>query len=332
MNASRGKMRFSLAGIAGLTWSQLLEAVTTAEELGFYGFYASDHLLTPGPGPTTITPSSLEHLDALTVVAALTAQTQTLRLGTMVVGNLFRHPVILAKVVSSIDHASGGRMELGLGANWRRAECDIYGFPFPPLKERLRRLEDTLHIITSLWGQERTTIQSEYHELSDAPFLPKPLQRPWPPIILGGANDETLRLAATYADEWNGLGPVSHVRERALKLDALRREQGQDPSGIRRSAVVPLHLTDDAEEVERRTKGIAAVTRKNTQRCSVELAAQPDEVVAGEAALVGGPEQVAAGVDRWRSAGINHLVFFTPRPWDRPMLERFASDVMPSFS
>ncbi len=177
-------MRFSLAGIAGLTWSQLAEAATTAEALGFYGFYASDHLLTPGPGPTTITPSSSEHLDALTAVAALAGHTRSLRLGTMVVGNLFRHPVILAKVISTIDHASGGRVELGIGANWRRAECDIYGFPFPPLQERLGRLENTLQIITSLWGRERTTVEGGYHELSDAPFLPKPLQQPWPPIIM----------------------------------------------------------------------------------------------------------------------------------------------------
>lgn len=325
-------MRFSLAGIAGLTWSQLAEAATTAEALGFHGFYASDHLLTPGPGPTTITPSSFEHLDALTAVAALAAHTRSLRLGTMVVGNLFRHPVILAKVISTIDHASGGRVELGIGANWRRAECDIYGFPFPPLQERLRRLENSLEIITSLWGRERTTVQGGHHELSDAPFLPKPLQQPWPPIIIGGANDETLRLAALYANEWNGLGPVSHVRERAQRLDALCREQGKDPASIRRSVVVPLHLTDDAAEVARLTEGIAAVTRKNTQRCSAELAAQPDEIVAGEAALLGGVEQVAAGVDRLRSAGINHVVFFTPRPWDRPMLERFATDVMPAFT
>ncbi len=332
MDASAGKMRFSLAGIAGLTWNQLAEAATTAEALGFYGFYASDHLLTPGPGPTTITPSSSEHLDALTAVAALAAHTRSLRLGTMVVGNLFRHPVILAKVISTIDHASGGRVELGIGANWRRAECDIYGFPFPPLQERLRRLENSLEIITSLWGRERTTVQGGYHELSDAPFLPKPVQQPWPPIIIGGANDETLRLAALYANEWNGLGPVSHVRERAQRLDALCREQGKEPASIRRSVVVPLHLTDDAAEIARLTEGIAAVTRKNAQRCSAELAAQPDEIVAGEAALLGGVEQVAAGVDRLRSAGINHVVFFTPRPWDRPMLERFATDVMPAFA
>ena len=101
--------------------------------------------------------------------------------------------------------------------------------PFPPLQERLGRLENTLQIITSLWGRERTTVQGGYHELSDAPFLPKPLQQPWPPIIIGGANDETLRLAALYANEWNGLGPVSHVRERAQRLDALCREQGKTP-------------------------------------------------------------------------------------------------------
>ena len=325
-------MRFSLAGIAGLSWGQLVEVVCTAEELGFYGFYASDHLLTPGPGPTTITPTSIEHLDSLTLIAALAAHTRNLRLGTMVVGNLFRHPVILAKVVTTIDHASGGRMELGVGTNWRREECETYGFSFPPLRERQKRLEDTLRIITSLWGQERTTIHSEYHDISDAPFLPKTLQQPWPPIIVGGANDETLRLAALYANEWNGLGPVSYVRERSSRLEALCREQGRESDLIRRSAVIPLHMTDDADEIAVRTSGIAAVTRKNTQRCSAELAAQPDEVVANEAALIGSPENVAARIAEWQAAGIDHLVFFTPRPWDRPMLERFARDVMPSFS
>lgn len=332
MSTHHQKMRFSLAGIAGLSWNQLVEVVNTAEELGFYGFYASDHLLTPGPGPTTIVPSSLEHLDSLTVLAALAGHTSSLRLGTMVVGNLFRHPVVLAKVVSTIDHASNGRMELGIGTNWRRAECEIYGFPFPPLRERQKRLEDTLRIITSLWGQERTTIQSAYHEIRDAPFLPKPLQQPRPPIIVGGVNDETLRLVAAYADEWNALGPISHVRERGLRLEALCREHARVAGRLRRSVVTPLHLTDDQEEIARLTSGIAAMTRDNSQRCSAELAAQPDEVVANEAALIGSPDNVAARIADWQSAGIDHMVFFTPRPWDRPMLERFARDVMPSFT
>lgn len=325
-------MRFSLAGIAGLSWNQLVEITSVVEDLGFYSFYASDHLLTPGPGPTTIAPSSVEHLDSLTLIGALAGHTKRLRLGTMVVGNLFRHPVVLAKMATTIDHASGGRMELGLGTNWRREECRIYGFPFPSLVERQKRLEDTLRIITSLWGEERTNIESEYFEIRDAPFLPKPLQKPWPPIIVGGASDETLRLVAAYADEWNGLGPISHIRERASKLEELCRLQGRDVSTVRRSVVTPLHLTDDQEEIAQLTAGIAAVTRSNIQRCSAELRAESDEVVANESALIGSPENVAARIADWQASGVDHMVFFTPRPWDRLMLERFSENVMPLFS
>ncbi|HZN18910.1 MAG TPA: LLM class F420-dependent oxidoreductase [Micromonosporaceae bacterium] len=186
----------------GAAYTDLLTVARHAEELGFDGFFRSDHYLTMGgsdglPGPT----------DAWATLAALAVQTSRIRLGTLVTSATFRLPGPLAISVAQVDQMSGGRVELGLGAGWYEAEHTAYGIPFPPVRERFDRLSEQLAIVTGLWGTppgERFTFRGGYYDLVDSPALPKPAQSPGPPVIVGGqGRRRTPELAARYADEYN---------------------------------------------------------------------------------------------------------------------------------
>ena len=315
-------MRFSLAGSFGLGWHDFLEAATVAEELGFYGFYPSDHFMMPAGGASAGRGyvGEQQH-DSLTMIAALTGHTRRLRLGTLVLGNLFRNPSLVAKMVNGIDHASGGRVELGIGANWQELECAAYGYDFPSVGERLRRLREALTIIQALWKGEPKTFTGEYYRIDSPVFEPKPLQKPRPPIIVGGGSRETLRIAVEFADEWNSTAPLSTMKEKLQQLDQMCLQAGRDPASLRRSKLLSLNLTSN---------------RKQAEAIGERLTSQGEGAAALEAArelsLIGGPEEISEQLQTWSSLGVHHLHFYTPRPMDRKMLETFATEVMPRFS
>jgi F420-dependent oxidoreductase-like protein len=185
----------------GATYDDLVRMALAAEEHGFDGFFRSDHYLAMGrdgrPGPT----------DAWVTLAGLARDTSTIRLGTMVTAATFRLPGPLAISVANVDQMSNGRVELGIGAGWYEAEHRAYGIRFPPVRERFDRLEETLAIITGLWSTpdgERFDYDGAHYELADSPALPKPLQTPHPPVIIGGmGKTRTPALAARYASEFN---------------------------------------------------------------------------------------------------------------------------------
>jgi len=187
----------------GTTYSEVVALATRAEELGFEGFFTSDHYVKMGdhdsglPGP----------LDAWTTLAGLARDTKHLRIGTLVSPITFRHPGQLAITVAQVDEMSSGRVELGLGAGWFETEHAAYGFPFPPIAERFDRLTEGLEIITGIWSTpegDKFDYSGEHFTLTDSPALPKPWQRPAPPIIIGGRGKRrTPNLAASHAREFN---------------------------------------------------------------------------------------------------------------------------------
>lgn len=187
----------------GATYDQLLAVASAAEEGGFDAFFRSDHFLAMNadgrPGPT----------DAWVTLAGLARETARLRLGTLVTSATFRLPGPLAVAVAQVDAMSGGRVELGLGAGWFEDEHRAYGIPFGTWKQRFERLEEQLEIITGLWATaegETYSFSGRHYRLSDSPALPKPRQRPRPPIIVGGSGPtRTPRLAARFADEYNSV-------------------------------------------------------------------------------------------------------------------------------
>ncbi len=183
----------------GATYDDQLRLARHVEDAGFEGFLRADHYQSMGdddgaPGPT----------DAWLTLAGLARETTRLRLGTLVNSATFRLPGPLAVQVAQVDQMSGGRVELGMGAGWYEREHTSYGIPFPPLGERFDRLEEQLAIVTGLWAAPgRFSFEGKHYRLLDAPALPKPVQRPGPPVIVGGRGPRrTPELAARYADEF----------------------------------------------------------------------------------------------------------------------------------
>jgi F420-dependent oxidoreductase-like protein len=260
----------------GASYDQLKGVARTAEEEGFDAFFRSDHYIRFGPGDHGAGPS-----DAWTTLAALARDTTTIRLGTLVSAVTFRHPGILAIQVANVDAMSGGRVELGLGTGWNAQEHTAYGIPFPPLGERFEQLEEQLQIVTGLWTTPTGATfdhAGTHYQLADSPAMPKPVQQPHPPIVIGGGGPKrTPRLAATYGDEYNlpfqspdnAAAAFQRVREACERRD-------RDPDDLVYSAAATVVCGADEDEVERRA---AAIGRNAQQARKTGIAGTPQEVI-----------------------------------------------------
>ncbi len=260
----------------GATYEQLLAVARCAEEEGFDAFFRSDHYLTMGgdglPGPT----------DAWITLAGLARETTTIRLGTMVTAATFRLPGPLAVSVAQVDAMSAGRVELGLGAGWYEDEHRAYGIPFGDWRTRFERLEEQLEILTGMWDTPaggRFDHRGTHYQVADSPALPKPAQRPHPPIIVGGGGPRrTPRLAARFADEFNSTFlPPADSRAQYERVTKACEDAGRDPASIRRSAAVCICCGSDDAEVARRA---AAIGRDLDELRANAACGTPDEVVA----------------------------------------------------
>jgi F420-dependent oxidoreductase-like protein len=259
----------------GASYDDLLAVAREAERLDFDAFFRSDHFLSMGsgsgePGPT----------ESWVTLAGLARDTERLRLGTMVTSATFRLPGPLAIAVATVDAMSGGRVELGLGAGWFDDEHRAYGVPFPATRERFDRLEEQLAIVTGLWTTpvgERFDFQGRHYQLSDSPALPKPVQRPRPPVIVGGLGKRrTPALAARYADEFNvAFAPLGDFRTLVATVTEACERTGRDPSSMTWSTAQVLCCGEDEEAYRRRA---AAIGREPEQLRATGLAGTVAEV------------------------------------------------------
>ncbi len=259
----------------GATYDDLLAVARATEDLGFDGFFRSDHYLhmtgDGGAGPT----------DAWTTLAGLARDTSRIRLGTLVSSATFRLPGPLAVQVAGVDQMSGGRVELGLGAGWFEAEHTAYGIPFPPVKERFDRLEEQLAVITGLWATpvgETFTHDGSHYPVADSPALAKPVQEGGIPLIVGGSGKRrTPALAVRYAAEFNT--PFASVEESGRLFDRIRRaceDAGRDPATMTLSAAQVVCLGSDEATLKRRAD---AIGREVDDLRRNDLGGSPDEVV-----------------------------------------------------
>jgi F420-dependent oxidoreductase-like protein len=240
----------------GASYDDLLAVAREAEVLGFDGFFRSDHYMWMGPGSGEPGPT-----DAWVTLAGLARETERIRLGTLVTAATFRLPGPLAISVAQVDAMSGGRVELGIGGAWFDAEHAAYGIPFPPLGERLDRLEEQLAIITGLWetpAGERFDFDGAHYRLTDSPALPKPVQSPRPPVIVGGfGRKRTPALAARFADEFNvPFAPLDGYRSQQDLVTAACEAAGRDPSTLVRSAALVVCCGEDEDAFRRRAAAI----------------------------------------------------------------------------
>ena len=296
----------------GASYATLLRVARAAEDLGFDAFFRSDHYLKMGdvsglPGPT----------DSWATLAALAVETSRIRLGTLVTAATFRLPGPLAITVAQVDQMSGGRVELGIGTGWFEAEHAAYGIPFPPLGERFDMLEEQLAIITGLWttpeGQTFSFDGARY-QVTDSPGLPKPAQRPRPPVLVGGHGPRrTPQLAARFADEFNvAFSSVSDSAAGFARVREACEAAGRYPSSMTYSVAQTVTCGKDEAEFRRR----AAATGR-----------EPDE--AREHGLGGTPGEVAARIAEFAAIGADRVYLQVLDLSDLDHLELIASDVMP---
>jgi F420-dependent oxidoreductase-like protein len=256
----------------GATYDELLRIARATEDLGFDAFFRSDHYLTMDgdglPGPT----------DSWITLAGLALQTSRIRLGTLVSSATFRLPGPLAISVAQVDQMSGGRVELGIGAGWFTAEHTAYGIPFPSVQVRFDRLAEQLAIIDGLWRtppRETFDFAGEHYSLADSPALPKPVQQPRPPIIVGGTGKpRTAALAARYGDEFNI--PFASLAETRAACDRVRAAAADADRSLRYSVAQVICAGRTEAEVARRA---AAIGRDVDELRQTSLTGSPQEIV-----------------------------------------------------
>ncbi|UPK74237.1 LLM class F420-dependent oxidoreductase [Nocardioidaceae bacterium SCSIO 66511] len=295
----------------GATYDDLLRVAQATESLGFDAFFRSDHYLGMGteglPGPT----------DAWTTLAGLARDTSTVRLGTLMTSATFRLPGPLAIAVAQIDQMSGGRVELGIGAGWFAEEHRAYAIPFPDVRERFDRLEESLAVITGLWETplgERFAYAGEHYQVEDSPALPKPVQSPRPPVLIGGNGAKrTPALAARYADEFNlPFGSLDDARTQFERVRTACAAVGRDADSLTYSNALVVCCGADDVEVRRRADRIGR---------------DPEELHRN--GLAGTPGEVAQRIAEFADAGSQRIYLQVLDLEDLDHLHLIADEVVP---
>jgi len=278
-------LRFGIVIDQNLTWPDTVERWQLFERLGFDSIWDCDHFVQPSrpTGP---------YFEAWTLLAALAARTEHIRIGVLVTSNTFRHPALLAKQAATVDHISNGRLDVGLGAGWYEPEHHMFGLEFPGPAELVGRFREAVEIVDSALRQDTISFAGTYYQLEQAPFRPAPLQQPRPPLMLGAHKPRMLRIVAQYADTWNSFGTVDEMRERNGILDEQCAAVGRDPSTIVRSLY-----------------GWAAM-----------MPADP----------WASPDAFEDMVNRYAEAGVNEFLIDQPRLEQQAVLERVAGDLLPA--
>jgi alkanesulfonate monooxygenase SsuD/methylene tetrahydromethanopterin reductase-like flavin-dependent oxidoreductase (luciferase family) len=301
-------IRFGVCVEAPMGWDELLAFARRLDaESRFESFWVGDSLVANGE-------LDEPRLDAWTLLAAIAQSTSRLRLGVMVSGNAFRHPAVLAKIVTTIDHISNGRVELGIGGGWS-GENRRYGIRFGNRRERAERLDEAVQVIRALWTQERSVFAGKHYRLNEPPYSPPNVQRPHPPILIGGGSDAMLRTMAKYADKAN---PMIDVAQANAKIDAFCAEIGRDPRTIRRTLETQLFMSEDAAMRERAfayAKERYGMTEEHLQRD-----------------LFGSAADVRRNLQRYVDAGVEEfMVFQLPRVHEKSLM-RFSDEIIPAFA
>jgi len=308
------RIKFGIqTGQQDVTYQQVVDIWKLAESLGFDSAWDFDHFIPirgDKDGPC---------LENWTLLAALATQTSRIRIGTLVNGNTYRNPALLAKMATTVDQISGGRLELGLGAAWFEPEHEAYGFPFYNPKERADRLGEALQVISKLWNEDHPTFSGQYYSLKHAPFSPKNVQDPHPPIVVGGKGKKWIMpLVARYADAWNvpiGVTPKGIENRREI-IRAECARIGRTPCDIEVQAFLVLYSITDVPFA-------GGAIRLGARMVEDKRVAQ--SILAGSASQI--TDQIRTYVD----AGATHIIMNIQPPYDPDLLRRFASEVMPNF-
>lgn len=278
----------------GLPYESIRNVAQISDSLGFDSMWIFDHIMAYARGPTRE-----DILECFVTLSALSSDTKRLRLGTLVLCNLFRHPSLVAKMTASLDVISRGRLEVGLGIGGPSTppELAAYGLlSFPRRSERVKRLEEAMIILKSMWTQEESTFKGDYYSVRGAINYPKPLQKPHPPLWVGGEADDIIRLAGQHADGWTCRNLAYDVLEEKIgRLDSECLQAGRDPKSVQRSWSGSILTARSHEELERR---LASDSWKRGYLARG----------LGPTAIVGTPEECVSKLQRYADLGVNLLI------------------------
>ena len=299
-------------GQQNLTMDRLRSLWRKLDQSGFDWISAWDHFYEAPPAGGTV-----PHFEALATLGALAAETSHARLGCLVFYVGYRNPALLAKAATTLDHISGGRFELGIGAGWHSWEAAAYGYDFPPVKTRLDMLDEAATIIRCMLTQERTTFSGKHFRVDNASCLPRPLQHRLPLWIGGVGEKRTLRLAARHADGWNAayISPQEFARLGTI-LDHWCEYEGRNPNDVRRAVNLTFNLATD-------NKGVAREAAKLKQ----EWGAMADRIAGG--ALSGTPTQATERILEYVKAGASEVNIALRAPFAPEALDAYIDEVMP---
>ena len=297
---------FTFDGQGAEVVEKLRTLAQKAESLGFDSFWVMDHF----HQIQNVGQPQEPMLEGWTTQAVVAGLTEKIKLGTLVTGIVYRHPSVLAKIGATLDVLSKGRLFMGIGAAWNVEEARAYGIPFPPVGERMQRLEEAAQIITKMWTEERTSFTGKFYQLSDAYCNPKPIQKPHPPIMIGGSGERrTLKIVAKYGDACNIFGSVETVRQ---KLGVLREHchlVGKDYDSILKTKLGHVVIDKNKEIVTAAVKRLPEDRRK-------------------EYAIYGTPEEVRKQIEAFREVGIEYLIVNLEPDRELQALDLFASEVV----
>jgi len=309
------KMKFGIqTSINNVSWRELADFWRFLDrETALHSAWTFDHFVPPGAGQDPNGPC----FEGWTSLAALAAITERIRLGCLVTGVTYREPGVLAKMAATVDHVSDGRLEFGIGAAWHEQEHRMFGIPFPPVRERQDRLEEATQLIRLLFESDGPVdFAGRYYRLEQAYFQPKCVQKPHPPIMVGGGGEKrTLRTLARYGDVMNVSGTPEQVRAKIAVVEQHCRDAGRDPAEIRKTVFTPVIVSDNARLIERVATMIAqgaGVTPAEAQRTSP----------------IGDAAHVREVVGRYAKVGVDEIIMMAQAPFKPDVYARINEQVV----
>ena len=306
-------IRFGIqTGQQNVEWAQMLDLWRRADGWGYDSLWNFDHFY------AIFVPPELPCLEGWTTLAALAQATSRARVGTLVGGNTYRHPSITAKMAATVDHISGGRLNLGIGAGWFELEHRSLGIDFKTVPRRLAALDEACQIIRGMLTQERTTVEGKHYTVRDAMGNPKPLQRPHPPILIGGTGERVLlKLVARHADMWNASSSAPRMRE---LIELIRRHGdtvGRDTEQIEKTVLMPLCYRAPVERQQFMCQLIGGMRQTTPENAREQI-------------MIGEKQECLDCVERYVSAGVTHFIFMTMTPYQLDEIQAFAEEVIPA--
>jgi F420-dependent oxidoreductase-like protein len=306
-------VRFGIqTGQQGVEWKQLLDLWQKAERWGYDSMWLFDHFY-----PIFVDPQG-PCFEGWTALSALAQATRRVRVGHLVNGNTYRNPCVLAKMAATLDHVSGGRLNLGIGSGWFELEHRSFGIDFKSVPERLRALDEACRILRGMFTREKTTLHGSHYQVADAMCLPAPLQKPHPPILIGGTGKRILlKLVAEHADMWNASASAERMAE---LIGVLRRHGdavGRDTEEIEKTVLIPLAYGAPPERQEFMCNLVASMRQTTPQEARKSIA-------------IGDTQECLDVLERYREVGVTHFIFMVFAPYFLDEIQGFAENVIPA--